>query len=131
MHVLPDDLPPSEAEFLIGVAHERVRQIRVKGFSAHHDDRYPEGELSLAGAAYLAGPNPGALFYPWAGYVAQVLKLDVPVADPMMIGEFLTRDSRLEQIRTGLSLGLAEAGRRMRGGDCLPERSLTGPGGVR
>lgn len=54
------------------VIADRQRQIEEEGFTCRHDDKYPEGTLSTAGACYAANAfdrtkkNSGPPFsWPW------------------------------------------------------------------
>ena len=53
------------------IAAERERQIQIEGWTAGHDDKHTNGELSRAAAAYcLRGRDPASIgppmFWPFA-----------------------------------------------------------------
>jgi hypothetical protein len=79
--------------FISAALHERARQIGAEGYSLEHDDMLPNGDLAMAGAAYLLH----------AGTACTTTPHEWPWRDEM----WKPQGSRRDLVR-GVALGIAE-----------------------
>ena len=105
---------------LIDVAHERVRQVSVEGWTEQHDDRHDDGTLSQAAAVYAlhsAGYRTqtyGQLEvwqrWGWDWFKPKSLRRDLVRAAALIIADIerLDRASAAMGITTGATAGADE-----------------------
>lgn len=107
------------------VMDERLRQVSMKGYSVEHDDTHQGEELAAAAAFYLhpATFNPDVCFsednclsvMPLIDLIGSVAWSDIERTD---VDHYLSDDAslalRIDTVKTGVALGLAELERLLR-----------------